>query len=100
MMEHPKYHYFMSDVKDITSGGTIQLLECVNAWVVENTGNDSVKVEGKTLLPSPGAGLSGQSFGFSGNQYEIYNKNQITITFAGVGANPAVQLVQKYYVAK
>lgn len=74
------------------------LVDNVNSWSVSNTGDEIVQVNGKTLLPRPGAGLSGESYGVSGNLGELYNRKYLTIQFQGGGVNPQVELTQKYYV--
>ena len=84
----------------ISISGQQALVQNVNAWAVANTGDDIVQVNGKTLLPRPSPGLSGESFGVSGNLGELYNRQYLTLQFQGVGANPQVELTQKYYVKK
>lgn len=82
----------------IRTSGQHTLVENLNSWAVANTGDEIVQVNGKTLLPAPGAGLSGESFGVSGNRCEIYNRKYVTIQFQGGGGNPSVELTQKYYI--
>jgi hypothetical protein len=84
-------------VQPISISGEQPLVENLNAWSVQNTGNAIVKVNGKTLLPAPAPGLSGESFGVSGNLGELYNRRYITIQFQA-GAAPQIELVQKYYI--
>lgn len=82
----------------VVTSGQYALVEMVNSWAVANTGNDTVKVNGKTLLPAPAPGLSGESFGVSGNLGEIYNRRYLTIQFQGAGNAPQVEITQKYYI--
>lgn len=85
--------------KPVLLSGEQPLFELVNSWSVQNTGLVAVQVNGKTLLPAPAPGLSGESFGVSGNYGEVYNRQYLTIQFAA-GAGPAVELVQKYYIIR
>jgi hypothetical protein len=85
--------------KNVFISGEQPLFDLVNSWAVQNTGLVAVDVNGKTLLPAPAPGLSGESFGVSGNYGEVYNRLYLTIQFAA-GAGPAIQLVQKYYIIR
>lgn len=84
-------------VQSVFISGEQALVENVNSWSVQNTGLVIVKVNNKTLLPGPAPGLSGESYGVSGNLGEIYNRGYLTIQF-NAGAGAAVELVQKYYI--
>lgn len=66
------------------------------AFMVENIGTEIAFVEGKRLLPSPGAGAVGQNFSVSGNRMELY-KGRLRINFAGGGV-PLLEITQQFYI--
>ena len=74
-----------------------------NSLLVTNIGGDPVTVDGKLLLPGTVGALSitsnilGDSFAIGGNENEIYNKRTIVVKFAGTGANPLIEITQKYF---
>ena len=74
-----------------------------NALMVANIGGDPVEVDGKLLLPGTVGALSitsnimGDSFAIGGNENEIYNKRTIVVKFAGTGANPLIEVTQKFF---
>ena len=74
-----------------------------NSLLVTNIGGDPVTVDGKLLLPGTVGALSitsnilGDSFAIGGNENEVYNKRTIVVRFAGTGANPLLEVTQKYF---
>ena len=75
-----------------------------NSILVTNIGGDVVSVNGKLLLPGTLGSLSttsnilGDSYSLGGNEGEIYDKRTLVIVFAGTGANPLLEVTQKYYL--
>jgi len=82
----------------------LQVVEFCNSITVKNLGDVLVRVGNVPVLPSPGAGLSGESFTTPGNFGEIFtgNNGALLIAFdaSGGGTNPLVLIIQKYYIPK
>ncbi len=68
-----------------------------NAWTAINIGDDVVQIENIILLPGAAPALSGQSVSVGGNENEVLVGKQLNVKFAGVGVNPAVQIIQKTF---
>lgn len=74
-----------------------------NSLLVTNIGGDPVTVDGKLLLPGTVGALSitsnviGDSWAIGGNENEVYNKRTIVVKFAGTGANPLIEVTQKFF---
>jgi len=74
-----------------------------NSMLIANIGGDPVTVDGKLLLPGVVGQLSitsniiGDSFAIGGNENEVYNKRTVVVSFAGTGANPLLEITQKYF---
>jgi hypothetical protein len=68
-----------------------------NGFVAVNTGAGNITIDGVVLLPRPGAGLSGESYGVAGNRDEIFvgNNNQILVNVPPGGQ---VLIIWKYYI--
>lgn len=84
-------------VQDFVASGEFPNDGDINGFMIENTGDDSVLFEGKTLLPPPGVGLAGQSFSVGGNAGELY-RGRLRFQFAGVGVAPKIQITIKFYI--
>lgn len=80
-----------------TNQQSVAVADQCNAWAARNIGDDLVFVNGIPLQPPPGPGLSGESFSVTGNADEIF-VGRIDISFEGVNTNPAVEIVQQYYI--
>ena len=74
-----------------------------NSILITNIGGDPLEVNQKLLLPGVAGQLSitsnvlGDSCALGGNEGEVYNRRTIQIKFAGTGANPLVEVTQKFY---
>ena len=71
-----------------------------NGWTAINKGDTLAWVNGVPLKPYPPGHpeLSGESFGVSGNEQEVYD-GRIKIVFDNsVGTNPWIVIVQKFYI--
>lgn len=75
----------------------VEVQNLCNGFAARNIGDTVALVNGITLQPPPGPGLSGESVSIDGNGDEIY-RGRIQISFAGVGINPVVEIVQKFYI--
>lgn len=67
-----------------------------NGFTVTNVGDDNVTVNDQILYPGTIGSILGDSRTYGGNRGEIY-VGRIKVSFAGVGANPNVEIVQKVY---
>lgn len=85
--------------KTVTNSGDVPVLEGCNGFVAINKGADIVVVNGTQLLPPPGAGLSGESYGVSGNKGELYMRQAITVQF-NTNTAPQLLIIQKVYARK
>lgn len=68
-----------------------------NSFFVTNTGDEIATVNGHILYPGTPGTNNGDSITIGGNAGEIYTGN-ISIFFAGGGADPKVTIEQKFYV--
>jgi hypothetical protein len=74
-----------------------------NAIMCANIGGDPVFVNEKLLLPgtlnqlSITSNVMGDSFSLGGNENEVYGKRSIVVKFSGTGANPLLEVTQKFY---
>jgi hypothetical protein len=85
-------------VQWISTQDEVEVTRLCNAVTIRNTGDTTLSVNGIVLLPSPGAGLSGESVAFGGNIGELYT-GRIQIAFQGViGVNPLAEITQKFYL--
>lgn len=69
-----------------------------NGYVAVNTGTTSVIINGITLLPAPAVGLTGQSYGVSGNEDEIFAGNNGSILVNIPAGGGQVLIIWKYYI--
>lgn len=78
--------------------GTIPVQQGCFAFMFTNVGNDTAFVCNMVLFPSatPTTAI-GDSRTLSGHKNDLYMGN-ITLSFAGVGNNPSVEIVQLYYL--
>lgn len=71
-------------------------LNC-NGFTIRNLGDTIVNVSGITVFPALVVGTPGESVSIGGNLGEIFI-GRLTIKFqAPIGANPLVEIIQKYY---
>jgi hypothetical protein len=72
--------------------------ELCNGFTIINIGDTIATINGKILFPSTTPATDqGDSFSVGGNAGEIY-KGQLNLSFAVGGANPLVEVIQKFYV--
>ena len=87
---------FNTFVSDITQSTKLAIHPGCNSWMAVNFGDDIAVVNGVTLNPSPGPGLTGDVTGVAGNYGEVMNVAQVDVRFLSA-INPRVQFVQKVY---
>ena len=75
----------------------VEVTRLCNAVTIRNVGDTIGYINGIVLLPSPGAGLSGESVSFGGNEGEIY-QGRLSIIFGAPVLNPLLEVTQKYYL--
>lgn len=81
-------NYFKSAVVDV--------MKNCNGFTFTNVGGKIARVNGMIIYPGvPGTSL-GDSRSVGGNEGEIY-KGRIQIAFEAGGANPNIEIVQKFY---
>ncbi len=78
-------------------GQSVIRVENCNGFIAINTGDDPVTVNDTVLYPGTIGTINGDSKTVGGNMGEIFLGN-ISIRFAGIGANPIVTIEQKYYL--
>jgi len=85
----------------ITQSKQIDVYPDCNAISFTNIGDTQVKVDEVVLNPSTTpATVLGDSYTVAGHQNEVYNKKSVQVIFVQpVGANPVLQVIQKFYVA-
>lgn len=82
----------------VTKSGFVDVVKLCNGFTVTNTGTDTVRVNDAVLFPGTFGSVLGDSRTFGGNEGEIYVGN-IKISFTlPAGANPQVEIIQKFYV--
>ena len=77
--------------------GDIDIDPLCNGWTAINRGTSIVQVNGVPLAPPATPGLSGESFGVSGNIGELY-AGRVTCLFDVADTAPALVFVQKIYL--
>jgi hypothetical protein len=91
-----------NEITETYSAATqIQVPIGCNGWLAVNTGDTPLRINNRTILPRPGAGLSGESVGTAGNAGEIFVGNNGVIALQilpPVGINPQVQVTFKFYI--
>lgn len=87
---------FNTFVTNVTQSMKVSIHQGCNAWMAVNFGDDVAIVNGVTLNPSPGPGLTGDVTGVAGNYGEVVSVAQIDVRFE-TSVNPRVQFVQKVY---
>jgi hypothetical protein len=92
MAQHRKYNILTGSYTQTTR---VQVVKNCNGWVAINKGNVEVRVQGLPLLPAAVAGTSGESYGVSGNNDEIYS-GDIDVEFPIAGGQ--VYIIQKYFI--
>jgi hypothetical protein len=88
------YSVFTTIIRESTS---FPLQDLCNGFVVINKGTAVVQVGQVPLNPPPGPGLSGESWGVTGNVGEVYSKQIIEVNFDASDTAPMVVLIQKVY---
>lgn len=76
--------------------GFVDVVENCNGFTFTNVGDDIARVNGMIIHPGVINVSLGDSRSIGGNKDEIY-KGNIKLAFNGVGLNPAVEFVQKFY---
>jgi len=79
--------------------GFVDVVPNCNGFTFTNVGDVIAEVNGMIVHPGVIGTSLGDSRGIGGNEFEIYSGN-IKISFTGVGANPAIEIVQKFYIVK
>jgi len=85
-------------VQTVTQETELETTNLCNAVSVRNIGDTPATINGIRLLPSPGAGLSGESVSWGGNFAEFYRGRLQVIFLAPAGVNPLIEVTQKYYL--
>lgn len=97
------YNKFSDHTQTYTLSQQYNVQPNCNSLLVTNIGGDPVTVNGKLLLPGIVGQLSitsnilGDAFAIGGNENEVYNKRTIVVRFAGTGANPMIEVTQKFF---
>jgi len=86
-------------VQEYTQQTEVEVPELCNGFTARNIGDDTARVNGIQLLPPLVPGTSGESVQIAGNYGENYS-GRIQLQFAGVGVNPRVEIIQKFYINK
>jgi hypothetical protein len=95
-MEFLRYNWFPNTYN---SSQQISVLDKCNSISFTNTGDETVTINGvKVLYPGTVGSILGDSFTIGGNYGEILSEKRISISFAGGGANPQIEIDQKVYV--
>lgn len=81
----------------INKSGFVDVIKNCNGFTVTNTGDDTVQVNDQIFYPGVIGTNLGDSRSYGGNENEIF-VGSIKVAFAGVGANPAVEIVQKFFI--
>lgn len=76
----------------------VEVTRNCNGITFTNIGDTIVTVEGMVLYPGTVGTILGDSRTIGGNEGEILHKKQIVVTFNTGGANPNIEIIQKYYV--
>ena len=93
-MPFQQYNYFPLTVNQ---SGWIDVEKNCNGFTVTNVGNDNCQVNDQIFYAGvPGVSL-GDSRSFGGNENEVY-VGRIKVAFAGVGALPQIEIIQKVFV--
>lgn len=92
----PKGRPYNLLVTKCTQAQEQQVDKCCNSWIAKNTGDSIAFVNQVPVIPRPGPGLSGETFGPEGDEGDIY-KGRISVTFAA-GANPELYIIQFIYL--
>jgi hypothetical protein len=79
-----------------TRSGYVDVVKACNGFTVTNVGDDIVNVNGMILYPGVIGTSLGDSRSIGGNEGEVYQGN-IQVMFAGAGANPSLEVIQKFY---
>jgi hypothetical protein len=85
-------------VAPYTSSQDVPVVERCNGYTVTNVGDTIAEVNGMVIFPSatPATDL-GDSRSVGGNVGEIYRGNIRLLFRQPLGANPAVEIIQKFY---
>lgn len=94
-MERVKYNI---TVNTYTAPMQITRESLCNGATITNTGDKTARINNILLYPGVIGSVLGDSVSIGGNENEIYT-GQLTLSFEGAGANPSVQVIQKFFVA-
>lgn len=83
-------------VTTVYTSGVKDVVKFCNSFTVTNTGDDIVRVNDMILYPGTIGTSLGDSRSIGGNEGEIYCGN-IRVQFDGVGLNPSLEIIQKFY---
>lgn len=91
---------FDFNVQVFTRSAFIDVVERCNAISITNVGDTAARVDQILLFPSATpATVLGDSASIGGNQNEVLSRQQLQLIFvAPVGAAPAIQVIQKFYI--
>ena len=86
-------------VNSYNSSQIVEVEKLCNAITITNIGDTAVTVKGIPLYPGTPGSILGDSISIGGNELEILIDKRLPVAFAiPAGANPLVQIIQKYYV--
>lgn len=83
-------------VNTVYTSGVKEVVKWCNSLTFTNTGDEIVRVNDMILYPGTPGTILGDSRSVGGNEGEIYCGN-IRVQFAGGGAAPALEIIQKFY---
>lgn len=92
-IELVKYNYVVTTEYE---SGNKEVVKYCNSITFTNTGDEIVRVNDMILYPGVIGVSLGDSRSIGGNFGEEYCGN-IRVQFAGGGANPALEIIQKFY---
>lgn len=93
-----KYNRYNITVNTYNQSGVIEIIPRCNGLTVTNIGDDTVTVKGMVLYPGTVGSILGDSRSIGGNANEILYEKRLSISFAGVGVAPNIEVIQKYFI--
>lgn len=92
------FRRFNITVNNYQVSGSVSVQKNCNSMTYTNIGDEAVTINDIILFPSATpATILGDSVSIGGNEGEVY-KGNIRVKFAGGGAAPNVQIIQKFYL--
>ena len=86
------------DAQTYVRSGRVPTYKTTNGITITNTGDNIVTVENIVLYPGTPGSIQGDSISIGGNEGEILDKKQLTVSFASPAtAGQKVQIIQKFY---